>query len=147
MKWQRWLGLSACIVLIISCIMHWTWYPDIKEYFSGFYSKNNYYGRPGILLSFFSTTGILFYWLKKSWSDRLNMIFAAILAAYAITSFLRFTSGYDGFVPEKQPGVYLMIVSAIIHLIMAVTIASMVKTQVPVNTTPVEEIEDGSKPE
>ena len=75
------------------------------------------------------------------------MIFAAILTAYAITSFLRFTSGYDGFVPEKQPGVYLMILSAIIHLLMAVTIASMVKTQVPVNTTPPGEIEAGSKPE
>ena len=62
----------------------------------------------------------------------MNMIFAAIEAAYAITAFLRFTSGYDGFVPEKQPGVYLMIIAAIVHLLVAVIMASMTKMQVPV---------------
>jgi predicted PurR-regulated permease PerM len=132
MKWQRLIGLTACIVLIISCFMKWAWYPDIKEYFTGFYSKKNYYGRPGILLCFFAVTGILFYWLKKAWSDRLNMIFSAIATAYAITSFLRFTSGYDGFVPDKQPGVYVMITAALINLVMSVLLMSLVKTQVPV---------------
>ena len=133
MKWQRWSGITACIILIISCTMHWTWYPDIKEFFTGFYSKNNYYGRPGVLLSFFAACGVVLYWLKKMWSDRLNMIFSAIATAYAITAFLRFSSGYDGFVPAKQPGIYLMIISTITHLVMAVMVSSSVKTQVPLN--------------
>lgn len=133
MKWQRWLGIAACIILIISCAMHWTWYPDIKEYFSGFYSRNNYYGRPGILLCTFAAAGVAFYILKKNWSDRLNMILAAIASAYAITSFLRFASGYDGFVPGKQAGIYLMLISTIIHLVMAVMVSAMVKTQVPLH--------------
>lgn len=132
MLWRRWTGILACVLLIFSCFLNWAWYPDIEEYFSGFYSKNNYYGRPGMLLSFFAVCGIVFYSLKKEWSNRLNLIFSAIAAAYAITSFLRFTSGYDGFVPETQPGLYLMLIAATIHLIMAVMVGSMVKTQVPV---------------
>lgn len=131
MKWRRWVGIGACLVLMISCIMNWAFYPDIKKYFTGFYSEHNYYGRPGILLCFFGGTGVLFYLLKRTWSDRLNMIFSAIAVAYAITSFLRFTSGYDGFVPVKQPGIFLMLFSAIIHLLVSIMVSSMVKVVTP----------------
>jgi hypothetical protein len=51
--------------------------------------------------------------------------------AYAITAFLRYISSYDGFVPEKQAGIQVMIFSAIIHLVMSVILLSMTKTMVP----------------
>ena len=136
MKWHRVTGIIACSLLIISCFMHWTWYPDIQKYFTGFFSEHNYYGRPGILLSFFAGTGILFYLLKKAWSDRLNLIFSALAIAYAITSFLRFSSSYDGFVPQKQAGIYLMLVCAFAHVIMAVLLMSIEKTAVPIQEDP-----------
>ena len=136
MKWHRVTGIIACSLLIISCFMHWTWYPDIQKYFTGFFSEHNYYGRPGILLSFFAGTGILFYLLKKAWSDRLNLIFSALAVAYAITSFLRFSSSYDGFVPQKQAGIYLMLICAFAHVIMAVLLMSIEKTAVPIQEDP-----------
>ena len=132
MKTQRIAGIVACILIIVSCFMHWAWYPDIKEFFTGFYSKQNYYGRPGVLLSFFAGTGILFYLLKKAWSDRLNLIFSALCTAYSITSFLRFSSSYDGFVPERQTGLYVMFLSAILHTVIAVMVMSVEKRAVPV---------------
>ena len=136
MKWHRVTGIIACSLLIISCFIHWTWYPDIQKYFTGFFSEHNYYGRPGILLSFFAGTGILFYLLKKAWSDRLNLIFSALAVAYAITSFLRFSSSYDGFVPQKQAGIYLMLICAFAHVIMAVLLMSIEKTAVPIQEDP-----------
>ena len=132
MKKQRTAGIIACTLLIGSCFMHWAWYPDVKEFFTGFYSKQNYYGRPGMLLGFFAGTGILFYLLKKAWSDRLNLIFSALCTAYSITSFLRFSSSYDGFVPEKQTGIYVMLVAAIVHMVIAVLVMSVEKKAVPV---------------
>lgn len=133
MKKQRIAGIIACILIIVSCLMHWAWYPDIKEFFTGFYSKQNYYGRPGVLLSFFAVTGMLFYLLKKAWSDRLNLIFSALCTAYAITSFLRFSSSYDGFMPEKQTGIYVMLLAAIVHMVISVLVMSVEKKTVPVN--------------
>ncbi|CAN5728124.1 hypothetical protein BH10BAC3_BH10BAC3_05550 [soil metagenome] len=133
MKKQRIAGIIACILIIGSCLMHWAWYPDIKEFFTGFYSKQNYYGRPGVLLSFFAVTGMLFYLLKKAWSDRLNLIFSALCTAYAITSFLRFSSSYDGFMPEKQTGIYVMLLAAIVHMVISVLVMSVEKKAVPVN--------------
>jgi uncharacterized membrane protein YfhO len=119
MKWQRVTGIVFCLLLIASCFMHWAWYPDIQEYFTGFYSKHNYYGRPGILLTIIAAFGAIFYYADKAWADRLNLIFSGIALAYAITSFLRFISGYDGFVPEKQAGIFIMIFSALGHLLIS----------------------------
>ena len=131
MKWQRITGIVSCVLLLVSCFMHWAWYPDIQEYFTGFYSKHNYYGRPGVLLSSVGILGILFYSLKKTWADRINLVFSAIGMAYALTSYLRFISSYDGFVPEKQAGIQVMIVSAIIHLLMAIMLLSITRSIVP----------------
>ena len=137
MKWQRVTGIVACSILIIACFMHWAWYPDIQKFFTGFFSERNYYGRPGRLLSFFAGTGIIFYVLKKAWSDRLNLIFSALSMAYAITSFLRFSSSYDGFVPQRQAGIYIMLLAAALHLVMAVLLMSVEKKSVPVRQDPV----------
>lgn len=139
MKWQRITGILACVILIVSCFMHWAWYPDIQEYFTGFYSKANYYGRPGILLSSVGVLGIIFYSISKAWADRVNLVTSAIGMAYAITSFLRFISSYDGFVPEKKLGILLMLVTAILHLLMAVLLLSMTKTMLPARETKTEE--------
>lgn len=131
MKWPRITGIVSCIALIISCFMHWAWYPDIQEFFTGFYSKHNYYGRPGVLLSVVAVTGAWFHWINKAWADRLNLVFSGLGTAYAITSFLRFISSYDGFVPEKQAGVFIMLAAAIIHLVMSVLNLSVQRTVVP----------------
>ena len=131
MKWQRITGIVSCVFLIVSCFMHWAWYPDIREFFTGFYSKHNYYGRPGVLLSSVGFLGVLFYVIRKPWADRINLVFSAIGMAYAITSFLRFTSSYDGFVPDKKAGIVIMMIASIIHLVMAMMLLSMIKTIVP----------------
>jgi uncharacterized membrane protein YfhO len=131
MKWQRFTGIVSCVLLIVSCFLHWAWYPDIQEYFTGFYSKHNYYGRPGVLLCAVGILGIAFYLVKKAWADRINLVFSGIGMAYAITAYLRYISSYDGFVPDKQAGIQVMIFSAIIHLVMSVILLSMTKTLVP----------------
>ena len=124
MNWKSILGTVACLSIIASCFLHWTWYPDIEQYFTGFYSKENYYGRPGILLTILATTALVMYLVRKNWSYRVNLILGAITLGYAITCFLRFTSAYDGFLPEKQWGIWLMLFSAGTNLF-----ASVVATQ------------------
>ena len=122
--------MAACALLIVSCFMHWAWYPDIEKNFTGFFTQGNYYGRPGRLLSFFGATGIVFYFLRKNWSDRLNLIFSALCAAYAFTSFLRYTSSYDGFVPEKKIGIFIMLFSSLVHLAATMLNTGLKKTEV-----------------
>jgi hypothetical protein len=130
--WQKWLGVLTCVLLFASCFMHWTWYPDIQKYFTGFFSERNYYGRPGMLLSFFALAGIAFFLLAKNWSLRLNLLFSAFGMAYAIYNFFKYTSSYDGIVPEKQAGIWLMLISSFAFLVMSILAGSIKKIDYPV---------------
>jgi len=137
MNWQKALGIIACITVIISCFMHWAFYPDLQKFFTGFDSlvnykgrMINYYGRPGFLLSFFAGLSLIFHIVPKNWAKRVNLIFGALCMATVIKSFLTFTSAYSGIVPEKQLGIYLLAGGAIVNLICVI----FVKVQ-PVKTT------------
>ncbi|MCU0395291.1 MAG: hypothetical protein MUF29_05255 [Chitinophagaceae bacterium] len=116
---RSWLGLLACAAMIVSTFMRWTWYPDIQKYFTGFFTEDNYYGRPGIFLCTMAAIGLLAYLFQKVWLFRLNLVAAALGMAYAIKSFLLFTSSYDGYVPEKQPGIYIMLVASLLNVAIA----------------------------
>lgn len=115
--WRNWLGLVASLTLIASCFMHWTWYPDIQKYFSGFFTEKNYYGKPAYFLISMAVISVAAYATRKVWLYRLNLAAAGLAMAFAIRSFLLFTSSYDGYVPETQPGIYLMLIASILNLV------------------------------
>lgn len=127
-------GIAATLVLMASCFMPWAWYPDLQQHFTGFYSEGNYYGRPGKMLYFFAISSLVFFAFNKVWMQRINLIFGALCLAYSVYAFILFTGGYDGFVPTAKPGIYLMLLSAIVIMVMAVLNQAMVKKQVPTTT-------------
>lgn len=119
MSFSQKIGIVSCVLILVSLFLNWAWYPDIEKYFTAFFSEKNYYGKPGKLLAFFAASGIIFYLLNKVWSYRLNLVFGALCLAYAVKTYLLFTSGYDGYTPVAQPGLYLMVAGCIGHMIAA----------------------------
>ena len=115
--WRNWLGLAASLTLIASCFMHWTWYPDIEKFFTGFFTEKNYYGKPAYFLISMALIGLAAHALRKIWLYRLNLVASGLAMAFAIRTFLLFTSSYDGYLPEKQPGIYIMLLASILNLI------------------------------
>jgi hypothetical protein len=121
MNIRKWIGLGTCVLLAASTFMDWAWYPDIQKYFTGFFTEKNYYGKPGIFLCLVAGIGMASYLLNKVWLYRVNLVAAALGMAYAIKSFLLFTSAYDGYLPIKQIGIYLMLVSSIAHVVFSMS--------------------------
>lgn len=167
MSAARIIGVVSCILIIASFFLNWAWYPDIQKYFTAFFSEKNYYGKPGIVLLYFSVTGLIsylsnkimrlmfllygifcwlaalsqistsikisiisivlgaiFYLLYRIWdivANWVNLLFCALCMAFAIRTYLLYTSGYDGYVPEPQPGIYLMLLGCLGHLIASMT--------------------------
>jgi hypothetical protein len=39
-----------------------------------------------------------------------------------VSKFLQFTAGYDGYVPEKQPAIFVMLAAALVNVITAVVV-------------------------
>lgn len=120
MNYIKWIGLSACVALFVACFAHWTYHDDLHEFFTGFYSEKNAYGKPGIFLCFFAALSALLILIKRIWAKRFHLFLSALFVGYAIKTYTLYTSCYNAYCPQKQFGIYLMLVSTIIILIASV---------------------------
>ncbi|HUR09805.1 MAG TPA: hypothetical protein VM012_00460 [Flavitalea sp.] len=120
MKYSQWIGIVAIILLIVSCFLPWTWYPDLQKHFNGFFSENNTYGRPGRVFIFLAIPALIFFLIPKIWAKRWNIFVGAILFAYAIKTYILFSACYTGICPEKKPGLWMMISAAALTLVMTI---------------------------
>jgi hypothetical protein len=111
------MGLIAGVALIVSCFLPWTYHADVAKNFTGFFSEGGNYGKPGRFLIFFTAVILVFMILPKIWAKRTNLFLGAILVAYAIKNYILYTSCYMAYCPEKKPGIYIMLISAVIILV------------------------------
>ena len=116
-KILHWIGLSACITLIIACFIPWTYYPDIDKTFTGFFSQANAYGKPGKAIIFFSVLSIILFIIPKIWAKRFNVLVTAISIAYCVRCYVLFTTCVGGVCPEKKVGVFLIVICSAIMLV------------------------------
>lgn len=114
------LGIFACIVLIISCFLPWTFHADVGKNFTGFFSEKEKYGKPGKFIIIFAAVILLFMILPKLWAKRANLFFGAMLVAYAVKNYILYTSCYMAYCPEKKAGIFLMLFSAVIIMVAVV---------------------------
>lgn len=114
------LGIVACIALIISCFLPWTYYADLNQHFTGFYSYGNNYGKPGKFLIVAGAAALLFMLLPKIWAKRVNLFLCALTVGYTIKTYVLFVSCYNSYCPEKLPGIYLMLFSSVMILVASV---------------------------
>ena len=119
MKYSQWIGIIAALALCVAAFYNWTYHPDLKKYFTGFFSEQNMYGKPGKLMIGLSIIAILMFALKKVWAKRVNWIICAILAAYVLKTYILFTTCYRGICPVKQPAIFVMLFAPVVMIIMA----------------------------
>jgi hypothetical protein len=123
LKFLHWLGIIACFSLVISCFLPWAYYADshilneAERTFTGFYSYQNNYGKPGKMLVLTATISLILILLPKIWAKRTNLFVCALGVGYAIKSYILFVSCYNAYCPEKRIGIYLMLVATILMLI------------------------------
>ena len=97
--------------------MPWTYHADLNQSFTGFYSYDNHYGKPGKFLIFFAITVLLLTILPKVWAKRTNLFICAFTLAYAIKTFILFGSCYNNYCPQKLFSLYLMLGCTVVMLI------------------------------
>jgi hypothetical protein len=118
-----WLGLGACVLMVISCFLPWVYFPNVGVTFTGIhvtkFPDGTYYGRAGypiIVLTILITTCML---IPKIWAKRTNLFLCGLLIAYAFRTYNLFTGSLiDGEVINRA-GIYLMLISATIMLVAA----------------------------
>ncbi len=120
MKYYKLIGFSACILLVISCFLPWAFYADLQKSFTGFYSEQNIYGKPGKVFIFFAVASAILIFLDKIWAKRTLIFFAALNIGYLIKTYVLFTTCYAAECPKKEYGLYLLMLSCILLAIVSV---------------------------
>ena len=116
MKYSNQVGLVFAVGLIIACFLPWAYYPDIDKTFTGFFSQNNQYGRPGRFFVFIAIIYIILIYIPRIWAKRLNQLVGVLIFAYSIKTYYTFVACYRGICPEKKFGLLLVMMCAIVML-------------------------------
>lgn len=119
MKYSQWIGIAASILLVIAGFLPWTYHPDLNKNFTGFFTENNVYGKPGNVFVVLSIITIVFFAIQRVWAKRWNMFINALVLSYAIKSFIMYSGCYRGICPDKLAGLWIMLASAVLMMVMA----------------------------
>jgi len=121
MKYSQFIGVAAALLLIGACFLPWAYFPSLQKDFTGFFSQDNAYGRPGKIFVVLCSMAIVLYLIPRIWAKRTNMFVAAIVLAFAIKCFILYTSCYTGICPEKRIGIFLILLASMIMVAAALT--------------------------
>jgi len=116
---MKWVGLFAVILLIVSCFLPWVIIPSKNIVVSGVDSTGTNFGKPGythFVLSFFF---IIFHFIPRLWAKRSNLLVVALNIAWAIRNYFIISMCREGDCPEKQIGLWLVLLASILILIAA----------------------------
>ena len=119
MRYMKWIGLFAVILLIVSCFLPWVNITSKSIVVSGVDSTGTNFGKPGythFVLSFFF---IIFHFIAKLWAKRVNLLIVALNIAWAIRNYFIISMCREGECPEKQIGLWLVMLASVLMLIAA----------------------------
>ena len=120
MKHYKVTGIVCALVLITACFLPWTYHADVHENFTGFFSEQNKYGKPGMVFIFFSVVSILLISVPKIWAKRTHIFIAGLQVAYAIKTYILYASCYNAYCPEIRYGIILTMICVIIMLLVSI---------------------------
>lgn len=119
MKYSKWVGLIIYLALIGVCFVPWTYHADLGKYFNGFFSQNDVYGKPGKFIIIFSCICIFLIFINKLWAKFTHLFISGVIMAYALKTYHLFTSSYNAYTPEKQTGIYFLVLLSILSFVIA----------------------------
>ena len=117
MRYYKLTGFAACAILIVSCFLPWAYYADLHKSFTGFFTEQNIYGKPGKVFVFIAVCSAILIYLDKIWAKRTLIFLVAVNIGYLIKTYVLFTTCYSTICPQKQYGLYLLIFSSVLLVI------------------------------
>ena len=117
MQIMKWIGVIAAIVLVAACFLPWVVIESKDIVVTGVESTGTAFGKPGYFHIFFTGLYLLFVWINRLWSKRVNIFVSGFNVAWAVRNFMIISICYGGECPVKQAGLYIVLISSIVMLI------------------------------
>lgn len=109
----------AVVLLIVSCFTPWVIIHSKNIIVSGVDATGTNFGKPAYVHFIFSCFFIFFHLVPKLWAKRWNLIIVALNIAWAIRNYIIISACRDGECPEKQTGLYLVLLASVLLLVSA----------------------------
>jgi len=119
MRYMKWVGLVAVILLVVSCFLPWVSIISKNIVVSGIDSTGTNFGKPGYTHFVLSVFFIIFHFIPKLWAKRTNLLVVALNIAWAIRNYFIISMCREGECPEKQIGLWLVMFASALMLIAA----------------------------
>ena len=119
MRFLKWAGLTAALLLVGSCFLPWVIIASQNIIVTGVDSTGTNFGKPGyahFVLGFFF---IIFHIIPKLWAKRCNLLIVALNIAWAVRNYFIISMCREGECPEKQIGLWLVIIASVLILFAA----------------------------
>ena len=119
MRYMKWIGLLAVVLLVVSCLLPWVIITSQNIVVSGVNATGTNFGKPGYAHFVFGFFFIVFHFIPTLWAKRINLLVVALNIAWAIRNYLIISMCRSGECPEKQIGLWLVLAASTLMLIAA----------------------------
>lgn len=116
---MKWIGLLAVILLVVSCFTPWVIIQSKNIVVSGIDSAGTNFGKPGYVHFILSVFFIVFHFIQKLWAKRWNILIVVLNIAWAARNFFIISMCREGDCPEKQIGLWLVLIASVLMLLAA----------------------------
>ena len=117
MRWMKWTGLMATVLLVVSCFTPWVVIESRNMVISGIDTTGTNFGKPGYLHFILTGLFLIFLMIPRIWAKRSNLLICAVNIAWSVRNFIIITACHMGECPDKKPGIYLTIFASAIMLL------------------------------
>lgn len=119
MRYLKWMGLAAAILLIVSCFTPWVIIESKNITVSGVESAGTNFGKPGYINLIMAALFIPLTLIPRVWAKRLNLAVVALNLAWTVRNYFVLGTCSGGECPDRQTGLYLLVLAAILMLLAA----------------------------
>jgi hypothetical protein len=117
MKYSKWVGLFAVLMLILSATQPWVYIPAKNLTITGIQTAGTNFGKPALMNIIVSGIAALLFLSPRIMAKRANVFFCTFNIAWAIRNFIILSICRAGECPEKRAALYLLLISGFIMLI------------------------------
>jgi hypothetical protein len=119
MKYMKWTGVAAALVLVISCFLTWVTIDYKNLVLTGVDTTGTSFGKPAYFHFLLTAVFLALTFIKRVWSKRLNLLITALNLAWAVRNFFIIAQCSGGECPHREAGMWLMLISSLLMLLSA----------------------------
>jgi hypothetical protein len=119
MRYMKWIGLAAAVLLIVSCFTPWVFIESKNISVSGVDATGTNFGKPGYFHFLLTALFLFCSFVPRIWAKRLNLLFTALNLGWAIRNVFILAACSGGECPERKTGIWLMLLASLLMLLSA----------------------------